>query len=106
VTQTRRLLSGCLSRSPRILNTVPPQNTPAVEEALKSVLGPHRSAYEDIPFPAAVPTRPPPEDIHTLVVVLPGFGDWDSKTLPLLEYLTTCPDAIDCAVIEDPTEVL
>ncbi len=70
-----------------------------------NVLGPHRSAFPDIPFPSPLPTRPPQAQRDILVVVVPGFGTWEAATLPLLEFLTTFPDAIEVAVIDNPAEV-
>jgi hypothetical protein len=81
------------------------QNSAQVQSALKSVLGKHKSKFADIPFPAPVPSPPPVEQRHILVAVLSGYGQWDAHTLPLLEYLTTCPDAIDTVVVENPREV-
>jgi hypothetical protein len=70
----------------------------------KWIAGDHRSPYADIPFPEPVPSPPPRDKRHILVVVLPGFAPV-SATVKLLQYLGSCPDSIDVAVANWPAEV-
>ena len=72
---------------------------------LQTLVGDHENPYPFIPFPAIIPPRPPAEKRHTMVVVLTGFAEWDRFTKPLLQYLATCPDAIDVVVMSRADQV-